>query len=170
MRSGPPGAPGRGRRASPGGGVPWRAPPRAPRSPQSGAGATAGTRGAAAEGRGRPTRWGRRDGDDAFEVILASRTYLAHIANMPSSVYRTSFSNWQPSQPMGRYLTDNGIKRLTLVYSNYRAGQETAAAIKETFTGQVVAEVKPPIPQHQRYVLERGELVHQAGAAEFARD
>jgi branched-chain amino acid transport system substrate-binding protein len=61
-------------------------------------------------------------------------------------LYRTSFSNWQPSQPMGKYLADNGIKRLTLVYSNYGAGQETAAAIKETFTGQVLTEVKPPFP------------------------
>jgi branched-chain amino acid transport system substrate-binding protein len=61
-------------------------------------------------------------------------------------LYRTSFSNWQPSQPMGKYLTDNGIHRLTLVYSNYGAGLETAAAIKETFTGQILAEVKPPFP------------------------
>lgn len=61
-------------------------------------------------------------------------------------VYRTSFSNWQPSQPMGKYLIDNGIRRLTLVYSNYAAGLETAAAIKETYTGQILAEVKPPFP------------------------
>jgi branched-chain amino acid transport system substrate-binding protein len=61
-------------------------------------------------------------------------------------VYRASFSNWQPSQPMGKYLTDNGIRTLTLVYSNYAAGLETAAAIKETYTGQVLAEVKPPFP------------------------
>jgi len=61
-------------------------------------------------------------------------------------VYRTSFSNWQPSQPMGRYLVDNGIRRLTLVYSNYAAGLETAAAIKETYTGQILTEVKPPFP------------------------
>lgn len=61
-------------------------------------------------------------------------------------VYRTSFSNWQPSQPMGKYLMDNGIRRLTLVYSNYAAGLETAAAIKETYTGQILAEVKPPFP------------------------
>ena len=61
-------------------------------------------------------------------------------------VYRTSFSNWQPSQPMGKYLMDNGIRRLTLVYSNYAAGLETASAIKETYSGQIVAEVKPPFP------------------------
>lgn len=61
-------------------------------------------------------------------------------------VYRTSFSNWQPSQPMGKYLIDHGIRRLTLVYSNYAAGLETAAAIKETYTGQILAEVKPPFP------------------------
>ncbi len=61
-------------------------------------------------------------------------------------IYRTSFSNWQPSQPMGKYLVDNGIRRLTLVYSNYAAGLETAAAIKETYTGQILTEVKPPFP------------------------
>jgi branched-chain amino acid transport system substrate-binding protein len=62
-------------------------------------------------------------------------------------IYRTSFSNWQPSQPMGKYLAvDKGVKKLTLVYSNYGAGLETAAAIKETYTGTVVTEVKPPFP------------------------
>lgn len=61
-------------------------------------------------------------------------------------IFRTSFSNWQPSQPMGKYLVDHGVSKLTLVYSNYGAGAETAAAIKETYTGQVVTEVKPPFP------------------------
>lgn len=61
-------------------------------------------------------------------------------------IYRTSFSNWQPSQPMGKYLVDHGISKLVLVYSNYGAGIETAGAIKETYTGQVLAEVKPPFP------------------------
>lgn len=61
-------------------------------------------------------------------------------------IYRTSFSNWQPNQPMGKWLMDNGIRRLTLVYSNYAAGAETAEAIKETYTGQILAEVKPPFP------------------------
>lgn len=61
-------------------------------------------------------------------------------------IYRTSFSNWQPSQPMGRYLVDKGINKLVLVYSNYAAGAETAAAIKETYSGQILAEVKPPFP------------------------
>jgi branched-chain amino acid transport system substrate-binding protein len=61
-------------------------------------------------------------------------------------IYRTSFSNWQPSQPMGKYLLGQGINKLVLVYSNYAAGTETAAAIKETYTGQILAEVKPPFP------------------------
>lgn len=61
-------------------------------------------------------------------------------------IYRTSFSNWQPNQPMGRYMVDHGIQRLTLVYSNYAAGAETAAAVKETYTGKIQAEVKPPFP------------------------
>ena len=61
-------------------------------------------------------------------------------------IFRTSFSNWQPSQPMGKVMNDEGIKKLTLVYSNYGAGIETASAIKETYTGQIVTEVKPPFP------------------------
>src|SRR5262249_12079167 len=61
-------------------------------------------------------------------------------------VYRTSFSNWQPSQPMGKYLIDNGIRRLSLVYSNCAAGRETAAGIKGTYPGRILAEVKPPFP------------------------
>jgi len=70
---------------------------------------------------------------------------LSRAARSPF-IYRTSFSNWQPSQPMGKYLNDNGVKTLALVYSNYGAGLETASAIKETYSGKVAVEVKPPFP------------------------
>src|SRR4030081_760741 len=58
-------------------------------------------------------------------------------------IYRTSFSNWQPNHPMGSYVADNISKKVTLVYANYAAGSETAASFKETYTGQILAEVKP---------------------------
>jgi branched-chain amino acid transport system substrate-binding protein len=61
-------------------------------------------------------------------------------------VYRTSFSDWQLSQPMGKHLVDIGVKRLVLVYSNYPAGLETAQGIKETYSGEVLAEIRPPFP------------------------
>jgi len=78
-------------------------------------------------------------------IANAGANALSRAAKSPW-LYRTSFSNWQPSQPMGKVLNDAGIKKLTLVYSNYGAGIETAAAIKETYGSQVVAEVKPPFP------------------------
>ncbi len=60
-------------------------------------------------------------------------------------IYRTSFSNWQPNHPMGSYVADNISKKVTLVYANYAAGTETAVSFKETYTGQILAEVKPPL-------------------------
>jgi branched-chain amino acid transport system substrate-binding protein len=60
-------------------------------------------------------------------------------------LYRTSFSNWQPSHPMGSYVAENITKKVTLLYANYAAGSEAAGAFKETFTGTVLAEVKPPL-------------------------
>ena len=61
-------------------------------------------------------------------------------------VYRTSFSNWQHSQPMGKYMADRGISRLGLVYPDDQTGAETAGALKETYSGTVVAEVRTPFP------------------------
>src|SRR5215472_1497196 len=78
-------------------------------------------------------------------IANAGANALSRAAKSPW-LYRTSFSNWQPSQPMGKVLNDAGIKKLTLVHSNYGAGIETAAAIKETYSGQVAAEVKRPFP------------------------
>ncbi len=60
-------------------------------------------------------------------------------------IYRTSFSNWQPTYPMGKYVADNVSKKVVLVYANYTAGAETAEAFRQTYTGQVLAEVKPPL-------------------------
>lgn len=61
-------------------------------------------------------------------------------------VYRTSFTNWQPTHPMGDYLNNQGVKKITLAYAKYGAGIETAASFKETFKGQIVAEVATDWP------------------------
>jgi branched-chain amino acid transport system substrate-binding protein len=78
-------------------------------------------------------------------ISNAGANALSRSAKSPW-LYRTSFSNWQPSHPMGKVLNDAGIKKLCVVYSNYAAGIESAASAKETYGGQVVAEVKPPFP------------------------
>jgi branched-chain amino acid transport system substrate-binding protein len=46
---------------------------------------------------------------------------------------------------MGSYVADNITKKVTLVYANYAAGSESVASFKETYSGQILAEVKPPL-------------------------
>lgn len=47
------------------------------------------------------------------------------------NVFRTSFTNWQPSYSMGLALAGKGVKTAAFVTWDYTAGQEMAAAFKE---------------------------------------
>ncbi len=47
------------------------------------------------------------------------------------NVFRTSFSNWQPSYSMGLALAKKGVKKAAFVTWDYTAGQEMGAAFKE---------------------------------------
>lgn len=76
------------------------------------------------------------------------------IPNQPASkspyVFRSSFSNWQITNPLGTYLaTKKGVKEVQMSYANYGAGLEMAAAFAEGFTkggGKIVPpDVKPPL-------------------------
>ncbi len=63
-------------------------------------------------------------------------------------IFRSSFSNWQPNWPMGKYVAENVSKKVTLLYANYAAGAEQTGGFKETFIpagGTVLTEVKPPL-------------------------
>jgi branched-chain amino acid transport system substrate-binding protein len=63
-------------------------------------------------------------------------------------IFRASFSNAQPSIPMGPYVYQSA-KRVTLVAADYGAGRESMAAFKDGFVkagGEVAAEVYPPFP------------------------
>jgi len=79
-------------------------------------------------------------------LIASASTNALSRSRKSAFVYRTSFSNWQHSQPMGKYLVDSGIGSLGLVYSDDQTGAETAAALKETYSGKVVAEARTPSP------------------------
>jgi branched-chain amino acid transport system substrate-binding protein len=59
-------------------------------------------------------------------------------------VYRTSYSNWQLGQPLGSVLVRRGIRRLALLSAGDSDGVELAAAVKESYTGQVVVEARMP--------------------------
>src|SRR5499427_1530298 len=63
-------------------------------------------------------------------------------------IFRTSFSNWQPCQPMGGWVAKNISKEVFQIAPNYQAGKDMMAAFRETFTpagGRVVAEDYPKL-------------------------
>jgi branched-chain amino acid transport system substrate-binding protein len=63
-------------------------------------------------------------------------------------IFRTSFSNWQPCQPMGGWVAKNISKEVFLAAPNYQAGKDMMNAFKETFTpagGKVVDEDYPKL-------------------------
>jgi branched-chain amino acid transport system substrate-binding protein len=63
-------------------------------------------------------------------------------------IFRASFSNWQPCQPMGGWVARNVAKEVFQIAPNYQAGKDMMAAFRETFLpagGRVVAEDYPKL-------------------------
>jgi branched-chain amino acid transport system substrate-binding protein len=63
-------------------------------------------------------------------------------------IFRTSFSNWQPCQPMGGWVAKNVSKEVFQIAPNYQAGKDMMTAFRETFLpagGKVIAEDYPKL-------------------------
>ncbi len=63
-------------------------------------------------------------------------------------IFRTSFSNWQPCQPMGGWVAKHVSKEVFQVAPNYQAGKDMMAAFRETFLpagGKLIAEDYPKL-------------------------
>src|SRR5207247_2707057 len=63
-------------------------------------------------------------------------------------IFRASFSNWQPNQPMGGWVAKNVSKEVFLMAPNYAAGKDQLGAFKETFVpagGKLVGEDYPKL-------------------------
>jgi branched-chain amino acid transport system substrate-binding protein len=63
-------------------------------------------------------------------------------------IFRTSFSNWQPCQPMGGWVAKNLSKDVFQIAPNYQAGKDMMAAFRETFVpagGKIIAEDYPKL-------------------------
>jgi branched-chain amino acid transport system substrate-binding protein len=63
-------------------------------------------------------------------------------------IFRASFSNWQPCQPMGGWVARNVSREVFLTAPNYQAGKDMMNAFKETFVpagGKVIAEDYPKL-------------------------
>ena len=66
------------------------------------------------------------------------------------NIFRTSFSNWQPSFPMGKVMFDAGHKNVATITWRYAAGAESIASFTESFTkagGKIVEDLALPFPE-----------------------
>ena len=66
------------------------------------------------------------------------------------SIFRSSFSNWQPAYGMGLALGRQGVKRAAWVTWDYAAGNEAGEGFRQGLAGgggEVVRELKLPFPE-----------------------
>lgn len=66
------------------------------------------------------------------------------------NIFRTSFSNWQSTYPMGKVMADAGIKNVVTITWRYTAGAEMVGAFAENFTkngGKIVEDLTVPFPE-----------------------
>jgi branched-chain amino acid transport system substrate-binding protein len=98
-------------------------------------------------------------------------------------IFRTAFSNWQPSFPMGKVMYDRGHRNIVTYAWKYAAGDESAGAAIESFTqagGKVIRQLSIPFPdvEFQAQLTEIASLRPDAvfvffagaGAAKFVKD
>jgi branched-chain amino acid transport system substrate-binding protein len=65
------------------------------------------------------------------------------------SIFRASFSNWQPGYAMGKVAGEKGAKKVATITWKYAAGDESVQGFKDgiaTSGGQVVKELTLPFP------------------------
>ncbi len=99
------------------------------------------------------------------------------------NVFRTSFTNSQPTLALGKPMFDRGIKKAVWITWKYAAGDEAGEGFKESFTqagGTVIKELTLPFPnvEFQALITEIASLKPDAvacffaggGAAKFIKD
>jgi branched-chain amino acid transport system substrate-binding protein len=110
--------------------------------------------------------------DQSKTLFLASNAGGNDLTRARKSpyIFRTSFSNAQPSVPMGDYVYANVAKRVVICAADYGAGRESTAAFKAGFEragGQVLAEVWPPFPNTD-YAPFLGQIQQAAPEAVYS--
>jgi branched-chain amino acid transport system substrate-binding protein len=99
------------------------------------------------------------------------------------NIFRTSFSNWQTTFPMGKVMADAGIKNVATITWRYTAGTEMVGAFAENFTkngGKIVEDLTLPFPEVEfqalitRLATLRPDAVFSffagGGAVKFVKD
>lgn len=66
------------------------------------------------------------------------------------NIFRSSFSNWQTTFPMGKVMAEAGIKNVATITWRYTAGAEMIDAFAENFTangGKIAEKLTVPFPE-----------------------
>lgn len=99
------------------------------------------------------------------------------------NIFRTSFSSWQTSFPLGKVMVDRGHKNVITIAWKYSFGEESVSAFAEGFTkagGKISKELWVPFPtvEFQALLTQIATLKPDAvyaffagaGAAKFVKD
>ncbi|MFL1461734.1 ABC transporter substrate-binding protein [Roseococcus sp. DSY-14] len=99
------------------------------------------------------------------------------------TVFRTSFTNWQPAFAIGKSLADRGVRRAAWVTWDYAAGKEATEGFREGLRSggaELVRELMLPFPENNfQPILAQlpglnveavGAFFAGGGAVQFVRD
>jgi branched-chain amino acid transport system substrate-binding protein len=73
------------------------------------------------------------------------------------NLFVASWQNNMPSEAVGKFMTDSGVKRAFFISQNYVTGKEYVAGAKAYFKGQVAGEIYVPIA-HVDYAAELASI------------
>jgi branched-chain amino acid transport system substrate-binding protein len=118
-----------------------------------------------------------------LNLIPNAGVHAATRALCAPNVFRTSFTNSQPTLALGKAMVDKGHKRAVWITWKYAAGDEAFEGFKESYTkagGTIIKELGLPFPnvEFQALLTEIASLRPDAvacffaggGAAKFIRD
>jgi branched-chain amino acid transport system substrate-binding protein len=89
------------------------------------------------------------------------------------SIFRASFSNWQPGYAMGKVAGEKGAKKVVSITWKYAAGEESVQGFKDGFKttgGEVIKDLTLPFPnvEFQALLTEIASMKPDAVYAFFA--
>jgi branched-chain amino acid transport system substrate-binding protein len=121
--------------------------------------------------------------NNTLNIIPNAGVHAATRALCAPNVFRTSFTNSQPTLALGKPMAERGIKKAAWITWKYAAGDEAFEGFRESFTkagGTVVKELTLPFPnvEFQALLTEIASLKPDAvacffaggGAAKFMKD
>jgi branched-chain amino acid transport system substrate-binding protein len=118
-----------------------------------------------------------------LNLIPNAGVHVATRAQCSPNVFRTSFSNSQPTLALGKAMVDRGHKKAVWITWNYAAGEEAYEGFEKSYTeagGTIIKKLGLPFPnvEFQALLTEIASLNPDAvacffaggGAAKFLRD